>query len=75
MWAGADLELRGRRKRSIKLRIRWLDSLQAPHCGDHADHENGYIADVKYEGHPVHPPHGGPKYHPAPKPYAPHPHA
>lgn len=33
----------------------------------HADHHNGYIADVKYEGHPVYPVHK-----PAPG-YAPHP--
>ncbi len=34
----------------------------------HADHENGYIADVKYEGEPHYEP-----YHPAPAPYAPKP--
>ena len=32
----------------------------------HADHENGYIADVKYEGVPHHPPHHGKGYAPAP---------
>ena len=35
-----------------------------------ADHINGYVADVKYEGvptYPVHKPvHHAPKYHPAP---------
>merc|ERR1712226_968910 len=41
-----------------------------------ADHYNGYVADVKYEGVPVYPeakpyhPAPAPKYHPAPK-YAP----
>ena len=37
----------------------------------HADHENGFIADVKYEGYPSHPvvaPHKG--YAPKPAPYA-----
>merc|ERR1719468_1147871 len=33
-----------------------------------ADHENGYIADVKYEGEPVYEP-----YHPKPAPYHPKP--
>merc|ERR1711983_384740 len=35
-----------------------------------ADHENGYIADVKYEGEPVYEPA---PYHPAPKPAPYHP--
>merc|ERR1711971_1340614 len=39
----------------------------------HADHVNGYVADVKYEGvptYPVHKPvHHAPKYHPAPHPH------
>jgi len=38
----------------------------------HADHENGYVADVKYEGTAVYPPEPkegyGHGYHPAPKP-------
>lgn len=41
----------------------------------HADHENGFVADVKYEGqaHYGPAPHG-PKYHPAPAPHPiPHP--
>merc|ERR1712012_93899 len=34
-----------------------------------ADHYNGYIADVKYEGTPVYPKYEPkPAYHPAPKP-------
>ena len=36
----------------------------------HADHVNGYVADVKYEGHPTYPVHKpvvhAPKYAPAP---------
>ena len=34
----------------------------------HADHENGYVADVKYEGQPHYDPapYHKPKYHPAP---------
>merc|ERR1719317_89627 len=48
----------------------------------HADHENGFVADVKYEGeahpeepyHAPHPKHHAPApYHPAPKPHAPAP--
>jgi hypothetical protein len=41
----------------------------------HADHENGYIADVKYEGVAVYPPEPkeGYGYHPAPAPYRPKP--
>ena len=35
----------------------------------HADHENGYVADVKYEGNPYHPP--APKGGYAPKPHPP----
>merc|ERR1712181_34817 len=39
----------------------------------HADHVNGYVADVKYEGvptYPVHKPvHHAPKSHPAPHPH------
>ena len=35
----------------------------------HADHENGFIADVRYEGEA----HPEPAYHPAPAPYAPAP--
>merc|ERR1712168_1469689 len=41
----------------------------------HADHENGFVADVKYEGEahpeePYHPPkHHPAPYHPAPAPY------
>lgn len=41
----------------------------------HADHENGYIADVRYEGEPHYEPHH-PKpapHHPAPAPYHPKP--
>ena len=40
-----------------------------------ADHYNGYVADVKYEGTPVYPeakpyhPAPAPAYHAAPKPY------
>ena len=38
----------------------------------HADHENGFTADVKYEGAahygPAAPHHAPPKYHPAPHP-------
>ena len=37
----------------------------------HADHENGYVADVKYEGEPRYEP--APAYAPAPAPYAPAP--
>ena len=34
-----------------------------------ADHYNGYVADVKYEGTPVYPKYEPkPAYHPAPKP-------
>ena len=37
-----------------------------------ADHYNGFVADVKYEGTPVYPEakpyHPAPKYHPAPAP-------
>ena len=39
----------------------------------HADHVNGYVADVKYEGHPTYPVHKpvhhAPKYAPAPHPH------
>merc|ERR1719189_356269 len=41
-----------------------------------ADHENGFVADVKYEGvaHPPEPYHPAPAYHkPAPAPYHPAP--
>ena len=32
-----------------------------------ADHYNGYVADVKYDGHPTYPDHKAPApYHPAP---------
>ena len=39
----------------------------------HADHENGFVADVKYEGkaHYGGPAPHAPKYHPAPKPHPP----
>ncbi len=37
----------------------------------HADHENGFVADVKFEGHPYHPP--APKGGYAPKHAAPYP--
>ena len=33
-----------------------------------ADHYNGYVADVKYEGTPVYPKYEPKPYHPAPKP-------
>merc|ERR1712156_473966 len=43
----------------------------------HADHENGYTADVKYEGvphyEPYHPKPAPAPYHPKPAPYAPAP--
>ena len=37
----------------------------------HADHENGFVADVKYEGVASYgpSPHHAPKYHPAPIPH------
>ena len=39
----------------------------------HADHENGYVADVKYEGEPKYEPHHPKPHHPAPAPYHPKP--
>lgn len=34
----------------------------------HADHQNGFIADVKFEGKPHHPPAAHKPYHPPPPP-------
>ena len=39
------------------------------HVTYHADHYNGFVSDVKYEGHAAYPDHVGHGYKPAPHPH------